>query len=57
VDGTNLGGRQFSKETSLSSGSLKLCRANVEMGDLFVQRDVKAHERRFRGSTELRPEG
>jgi hypothetical protein len=30
VDDANLGGRQFSKETSQSSGSLKLCRANVE---------------------------
>jgi hypothetical protein len=34
VDDTNLGGRHFSKETSQSSGSLKLCRANVEMGGL-----------------------
>jgi hypothetical protein len=32
VDDANLGGRQFSKETSLSSGSLKLCRADVESG-------------------------
>jgi hypothetical protein len=35
VDDTNLGGRHFSKETSQSSGSLKLCRANVEMGGLL----------------------
>jgi hypothetical protein len=30
-DDTNLGGRQISKEISLSSSSLKLWRANVAM--------------------------
>jgi hypothetical protein len=34
ADDINLGGRQSSKEGSQSSGSLKLCRANVEMGGL-----------------------
>jgi hypothetical protein len=33
-DDGDLGGRQLSKETSLSSGSLKLWRADVEMDGL-----------------------